>query len=556
MKKKLFNTLLLLFILISCNVYASNITDDFSVSVSFDDESNIILINGEINILKNKIISAKAIYNGENEDDDADNTVGFSQVLCNEDGSFLIEMPLGKDALSGWYTINIGGQFSVIGDTSSFVYNMYFMNDDSFYAAMKEINDTSGGAEIPGIFKNNTYLGYSLDEKTADIFYNLKVEKGGFDLTSTVEMLKKDLDDTMRLAKIINSINSDADKEESLLEAAKLLGIDETEVDNCKTEMARILSEGNLSADNKAKLKTLMEEVLVLAQINNATYDGLSDILIQNKDILGISIDKYVTMNKVTVNKKLVRKNFNSLETFKQAYDAAILAVINAGSGNSGNSGGSGGSGGGRNVSTGTSVAITPQTPNAIPSETNVDKESPFNDLDNASWAKESIINLYNKQIISGKNDKEFCPNDYITREEFVTLVVKAFGKYNANAVSNFTDVDEKMWYAPYTASAKEAGIVSGNQDGSFGIGTLIKREDMAVILYRVAESDINSNVSNEINFKDYEDISDYAKDAVVICNNAGIISGMGESTFAPKENATRAQAARMIEMLMKEVEK
>ena len=232
MKKKLFNTLLLLFILISCNVYASNITDDFSVSVTFDDESNIILINGEINILKNKIISAKAIYNGENEDGDADNTVGFSQVQCNEDGSFLIEMPLGKDALSGWYTINIGGQFSVIGDTSPFVYSMYFMNDDSFYAAMKKINDASGGAEIPGIFKDNTYLGYSLDEKTADIFYNLKVEKGGFDLTSTVEILKKDLDDTMRLAKIINSINSDADKEESLLEAAKLLGIDEKEVDN------------------------------------------------------------------------------------------------------------------------------------------------------------------------------------------------------------------------------------------------------------------------------------------------------------------------------------
>ena len=49
-------------------------------------------------------------------------------------------------------------------------------------------------------------------------------------------------------------------------------------------------------------------------------------------------------------------------------------------------------------------------------------------------------------------------------------------------------------------------------------------------------------------------DISDYAKDAVYTMRKTGIINGVGENAFAPKQTATRAMAARMVDAMMSEV--
>ena len=50
--------------------------------------------------------------------------------------------------------------------------------------------------------------------------------------------------------------------------------------------------------------------------------------------------------------------------------------------------------------------------------------------------------------------------------------------------------------------------------------------------------------------FSDESDFSDYSKDAIKILAGNGIINGMGENTFAPKANASRAQAAKIISLI------
>ena len=47
--------------------------------------------------------------------------------------------------------------------------------------------------------------------------------------------------------------------------------------------------------------------------------------------------------------------------------------------------------------------------------------------------------------------------------------------------------------------------------------------------------------------FNDESRIQNYAKEAVEICQRAGIIDGMDEHNFAPRDNATRAQVATII---------
>ena len=69
----------------------------------------------------------------------------------------------------------------------------------------------------------------------------------------------------------------------------------------------------------------------------------------------------------------------------------------------------------------------------------------------------------------------------------------------------------------------------------------------MGVMVYRFFQTDNNSNNVLHTQFNDDEEISDYAKSAISFLSAMGIINGVGDNNFAPKDNATRAQAAVII---------
>ena len=110
-----------------------------------------------------------------------------------------------------------------------------------------------------------------------------------------------------------------------------------------------------------------------------------------------------------------------------------------------------------------------------------------FTDLAGSDWAKDAIVSLAEEGIISGRGDGTFAPQDNVTREEFVKIIVSAFLDEENNSGSQFADVDKNAWYAPYIYTAYNAGIVSGIGEDAFGVGMLVTRQDMAAILYRTA---------------------------------------------------------------------
>lgn len=94
---------------------------------------------------------------------------------------------------------------------------------------------------------------------------------------------------------------------------------------------------------------------------------------------------------------------------------------------------------------------------------------------------------------------------------------------------------------------------MQGNPDGTFGVGQEIAREDMAVMVCRAAgqlEKTLPEQVEKQA-FTDDTAISDYAAEAVYTMQMAGILSGMGDGSFMPRETASRAQAAKVIASLM-----
>jgi len=160
-------------------------------------------------------------------------------------------------------------------------------------------------------------------------------------------------------------------------------------------------------------------------------------------------------------------------------------------------------------------------------------------------WAKEAVEALAARGIVKGVGADKFNPTDQITRAEFVSMLMNMLQLTEVTSTSSFTDVKPGAWYEANIATAAKLGIVNGKPDGSFGVHEKITREDMAVILYKAIQYKQLELTSQRIGgFIDEDSIAGYAKEAVGAMYAAGIINGVGNVEFAPKNHATRAEAA------------
>lgn len=171
-----------------------------------------------------------------------------------------------------------------------------------------------------------------------------------------------------------------------------------------------------------------------------------------------------------------------------------------------------------------------------------------FNDISNAThdWAMTGVNALAARTIINGVGNGNFEPNRAVTRAEFVKMIVSMFDVHNTAASSVFTDVSASDWYNTYVGTAQQLGITNGYEDGSFRPNDTISREEMSTMLYRAAEvlSVIIESANNAQNFEDDWNIQDYAKIPVYKMRSAGILNGVGNNMYDPKNDCTRAQSA------------
>ena len=82
-----------------------------------------------------------------------------------------------------------------------------------------------------------------------------------------------------------------------------------------------------------------------------------------------------------------------------------------------------------------------------------------------------------------------------------------------------------------------------------FGVEQLLTRQDMAVFLARAVG--VAEEKGGMEHFLDSGDITPYARSSVGVLNDMGCISGFPDGTFRPMEYATRAEAAKILFMLM-----
>ena len=221
---------------------------------------------------------------------------------------------------------------------------------------------------------------------------------------------------------------------------------------------------------------------------------------------------------------------------------ASVKVTVKKASTTTGGNDGTTSGGGPGIIAPGNTGAVT--TPN-----TDSNYKPDFQDLDSVEWARTAINGLAMRGMISGRDQYTFDPNANITRAEYCQILMGAINALNAKGESTFADVPSTAWYYNAVSVASQLGIVSGYGDGNFGPNDLITRQDMALMTYKTAQI-MNKSlepVNAEITFEDSHEIADYAFEAVMTLQKAGIINGMTDTTFEPLSNATRAQSAKVI---------
>jgi len=175
-----------------------------------------------------------------------------------------------------------------------------------------------------------------------------------------------------------------------------------------------------------------------------------------------------------------------------------------------------------------------------------------FSDIED-HWAEFAILRAERMGLINGYPDGRFGPQDIVTRAQFTTMLSRALSLAGPeHAGLAYLDADEIPDFARvHVSRVTAAGIVKGFPDGTFGPQRPISREEITVMIMRVAGYDEKAGAGKPLPYRDAHLIGDWAYPAVAAATELGLVQGIGGNRFAPQGITTRAEAVVLILRLL-----
>lgn len=165
-----------------------------------------------------------------------------------------------------------------------------------------------------------------------------------------------------------------------------------------------------------------------------------------------------------------------------------------------------------------------------------VNNSKSFDDVSATYWGAEAVDFTSSRELFAGTSATTFAPDTAMTRAMIVTVLAR------------FEGVDTTTgdtWYEAGQQWAMQNGVSDGsNMDAS------LTREQLVTMFYRYAQSkgyDTTQGGMAIREYADFEQISDYAVEAMTWAVNTGIINGTSSTTLSPQGPATRAQVATIL---------
>lgn len=447
------------------------------------------------------------------------------KVFSGQDGLSQVELSASQNGLYNVVYVRENSQTknNVIhtkGIETLFAHNAVTnLSKNNFTNVLKVITGTQDNY-IETIY-NTYFMALTQKQKVADYIASNGYDLNLFYVATLMQAIVQGVGDQTAAAELLEIFSSDVQSETSLELYKKV---------SDKAGVSTKLSTYNIANEQQFFELLFVHSILegvrsvshyknagdFVMKLGNARYDN-GDITLKNAVLLAVA-----------------GKTFPRIEALN---DAINTVTVTSGSPSGG---GGGGASSGKTTSGSYNADIAPVYPEEF-SGSNVQ----FNDVKAEHWGYHEIMYMFRKGIISGDSDKNFRPDESITRAEFLKILCHVFGiKEQVETV--FGDVDRADWFSGYVAGAYQKQLIKG-YNNMFYPNNMLTREDAAVMVYNFA---VGSGFAFEIpadNFEDKDDIAEYANEAVGALASTGIINGIGGNRFAPKSSLTRASAVKLL---------
>lgn len=110
-----------------------------------------------------------------------------------------------------------------------------------------------------------------------------------------------------------------------------------------------------------------------------------------------------------------------------------------------------------------------------------------YDDLQGYEWAEKQIIRMSLQDFISGTSDKKFNPAGFISKADYVGMIVRGLG-FATSFKTNFDDIDKKNPHYTQIGIARELNIVTGDENNMFHPTDKLTREELLIITIRAME--------------------------------------------------------------------
>lgn len=212
-------------------------------------------------------------------------------------------------------------------------------------------------------------------------------------------------------------------------------------------------------------------------------------------------------------------------------------------------------------VESGGAVVTPPTNPNPPTTPPVVQPPAPpvsFSDVQGDIYA-EAINRAVQLGFISGfREDNTFRPRASLTREQLVSIVVEGLDLPAQAAVSAnpYPDVPASRWSAAKIQQAKNLGLISGYQNGTFRPTQAVTRAELIAVMRQAAayKSGSTQLAANQPG-RTFGDIQGHWAQSVVaeMSSYCGVATPLNEtgSSFAPNTSAQRNYAAAAMVRLL-----
>ncbi|MBR2576526.1 MAG: S-layer homology domain-containing protein [Firmicutes bacterium] len=171
-----------------------------------------------------------------------------------------------------------------------------------------------------------------------------------------------------------------------------------------------------------------------------------------------------------------------------------------------------------------------------------------FRDVSAGDWYFETVHQVTDLNLMKGIDSDRFDPKGTASRAMLATVIWRADGSpagYEDKKQFNDLTAD---WYKDAVRYMASEERISGYPDGSFRPDRPVTRAEAAVMFGKSAQMR-GLGMSEEVKtFKDADQIPDWAKDSIDVCQEKGILKGYEDGTFRPDRTITRAELATMLQ--------